>query len=152
MANNYWELSEIIKRLDIYYLEAISNKVDSNKQLVYAETGLRVILNNFAEEDVRYVKIRKIQERTFNCYGCKYSLLEPYNYKYPSLKIEDRTLPNYQSEVCQQCFAKTEKLYNELNKIQGSYKKINIPTDIIKLKSILNKLTNKLRNYDASKH
>ena len=172
------EINSIINELnandDALLIGLLQNKLDqknichntiyfTEKDKERAKAGGSRLIKNFLdtnlESDFRYRKINKIIQRTASCEKCKHSIVKD---KYiDHYGIEGCVSYHVQNntERCNRCCKRIDILENE------NYIKERLTAEIPRIisndkefdtiwncKTIINLLTKKLRNYDASKH
>jgi hypothetical protein len=144
-VKEYCDLTEIVKRLDAAYIEATS---DDEKAEMHAMRGLRLSIRNFILQSEHYKcidrKIGKIAERTHNCSKCINGEEKKFECRGQILTFVGAS----NRSVCLRCCERMDALNNVRENIEDNALSV-IKEEHVKLKVIINKLTQKLRNYDA---
>ena len=135
----YCDISSIIKRLDTLFIEKYSNI--KTKELKCRHCGK---ISN--EVNFRYMLISRDKKYMDTCLNC-WDEITAKKGLYKTLSVFLEIPYNAYDEECNY----SEKLEQEIYEKRDIINKIITP-EILKMKIILNKLTNKLKNYDASKH
>ena len=168
-------ISSLNENEDLFLIALLKEKLDSNyqlylkktsvtdKEITRAKAGCERIIKTFVynqiSSDLKYKKREKILANQ-DCEKCKHSIEKRFIYKDVRFDMdidEMRLYYNEDSDICTQCCRKNEILF-DLNSdmdtegaelIEETIESENIKS-IFKTKAIINKLTLKLKNYDAS--
>ena len=141
--NKYCDITDIVTRLDKAYIEIGNEKKESK----FAHKGLHQIMINFLVEIPKYGKCVKILEKN-NCDFCKYHKEKTTKY-YCSFKKEFEPITYYEmdedNEICLSCERRCDIIQGIMDNIKKNVESL-ITDDVIKIRTILNKINSKLTN------
>lgn len=122
--------------------------------------GLTMIVRNYLYEELhnskRYLQLERLIEKTTCSKNCKYAEAKIIYYYYKDERCTEETYVNKDNcPACKYCDKRNEIFDNIKYEMKIKVEKtvtdiIENSKDIIKLRIILNKLSKKLKNYDAS--